>query len=336
MARIAPATVARRTFATGLAARYGTLVEVNRRWTTAFWSHTYTAWEQIRPPRTHGEQSVQGLLLDYRRFMSEMNLECYRGEADILHAVTPEVPVTTNLMAFHKPLDYFAWAPYLDVISWDSYPESTEHPSVVALRHDLMRGLKAGQPWLLLEQTPSQVQWRAYNPLKRPHMMRLLSYQAVAHGSDAVLYFQWRASWGAAEKYHGAIVSHAGHEHTRVFADVAHLGSELHRLGGRILGTRLPARVALVFSWPNWWNVEYQPSPSSALDYVDEIQRYYRPLWDRNIAVDVVPPDRDLSGYDLVIAPLLNMVSAEHGGGLHPLCGTGRHFPDDVFQRRGG
>ena len=113
------------------------------------------------------------------------------------------------------------------------------------------------------------------------------------------------------------------------------LGAELRGLGAGILGTRLPARVALVFSWPNWWNVEYRPGPSSALDYVEEVQRYYRPLWERNIAVDVVPPDRDLSGYDLVIAPLLNMVSAEQGAALDALCGERRHLPDDLLQRRG-
>ena len=314
-----------------LQARYGALEEVNRRWTTAFWSHTYTTWEQISPPGARGESSIQGLLLDYRRFVSDMNLECYRGETDVLHEITPHVPVTTNLMGFYKPLDYFAWAPHLDVVSWDSYPERSEHPSAVALRHDLMRGLKAGQAWLLLEQTPSQVQWRAHNPLKRPHIMRLLSYQAVAHGSDAVMYFQWRASHGSAEKYHGAVVSHAGHEHTRVFGEVADLGAELHRLGAGILGTRVPARVALVFHWPNWWNVEYRPGPSSALDYVAEVQRYYRPLWDRNIAVDVVPPDRDLSGYDLVIAPLLNMVSAEQGAALTRYVENGGAFLTTFF-----
>ncbi len=318
-------------FRAWLQARYGSLDEVNRRWTTGFWSHTYTAWEQVSPPSTRGEHSIQGLLLDYRRFMSDMNLECYRGEADILHAVTPEVPVTTNLMGFYKSLDYFAWAPHLDVVSWDSYPERSDHPSAVALRHDLMRGVKAGQSWLLMEQTPSQVQWRAHNPLKRPQVMRLLSYQAVAHGSDAVMYFQWRASHGAAEKYHGAVVGHAGHEHTRVFGEVAALGAELHRLGDGLLGTRLPARVALVFSWPNWWNVEYRPGPSSALDYVAEVERYYRPLWERNIAVDVVSPDNDLSGYDLVIAPLLNMVSAEQGAAFTRYVENGGTFLTTFF-----
>ncbi len=318
-------------FRVWLQARYGPLDEVNKHWVTPFWGHTYTTWEQIEPPGGRGEHSIQGLVLDYRRFMSDMNLECYRGEADILHEITPHVPVTTNLMEWYKPLDYFAWAPYLDVVSWDSYPQRSDHPSAVALRHDLMRGLKAGLPWLLIEQTPSQVQWRSHNPLKRPHIMRLLSYQAVARGSDAVMYFQWRQSRGSAEKYHGAVVSQAGHEHTRVFNDVATLGAELRALGDSVLGTRLPARIALVFSWPNWWNVEYTPGPSSALSYVEEVQRYYRPLWDRNIAVDVVPPDRDLSGYALVIAPLLNMVSAGQGAAIERYVQGGGTFLTTFF-----
>lgn len=311
--------------------RYGSVEEVNRRWSTTFWSHTYTAWEQIAPPRRNADQSIQGLLLDYHRFISDMNLECYRGEADELRQVTPDVPITTNMMGAYKPLDYFSWAPHLDVISWDSYPQRTEHPSAVAFRHDLMRGLKAGQPWLLMEQTPSQVQWAPHNPLKRPGVMRLLSYQAVAHGSDAVLFFQWRQSRGSAEKYHGAMVSHAGHEHTRVFGEVAALGAELHALGRGILGTRLPARVALIFSWPNWWNVEYTPGPSSTLRYLDEVQRYYRALWERNSAVDMIPPDRDLEGYDVVIAPLLNMVSAEQGAAIERFVERGGTFISTLF-----
>ncbi|HYP19837.1 MAG TPA: beta-galactosidase [Chloroflexia bacterium] len=318
-------------FRTWLQGRYDSLEDLNRRWVTAFWSHTYTAWEQIVPPGPRSERSIQGLLLDYNRFMSDMNLECYLGEAQVLRLVTPQVPVTTNFMQWYKPLDYFSWAPHLDVISWDSYPDRSDHPSSIALRHDLMRGLKGGQSWLLMEQTPSQVQWRAQDPLKRPGVMRMLNYQAIARGSDAVMYFQWRQSAGSAEKYHGAVVSHAGHEHTRVFGEVAALGAELRSLGGGLLGTRLPARVALVFSWPNWWNVENEYSPSKALKYVEEVERYYRPLWEGNVAVDVVPPGRELSGYDLVIAPVLNMVTGAQGEAIERYVENGGVFVTTFF-----
>ncbi len=296
-----------------LRTRYGSLDALNRRWTTTFWSHTYTDWAQIVPPGPRTDRGIQALLLDWRRFVSDVYLECYLNEAAILRELTPGVPITTNFMGAFKPLDYFAWAPHLDIVSWDSYPRPDEDPAAVAFRHDLMRGLKGGQPFLLMEQTPSQVQWMAHNPLKRPGVMRLLSYQAVARGSDAVMFFQWRQSQGSFEKYHGAIVGHSGRDDTRVFREVAALGVELEALGNRVVGARLLARVALVFSWPNWWNVEFRPGPSNALNYLDEVQRYYRALWERNVPVDVIDPDADLSPYDLVVAPLLNMVSAVQG-----------------------
>jgi len=319
-----------------LRGRYGSLKALNRRWSTAFWSHTYTAWEQIIPPSPRTNHSIQALELDWRRFVSDVYLECYRGEAEILRAATPDVPITTNFMGAFRPLDYFAWAPHLDVVSWDSYPAPGDEPSAIAFRHDLTRGLKGGQSFLLMEQTPSQVQWQPYNPLKRPGVMRLLSYQAVARGADAVMFFQWRQSRGSYEKYHGAIVGHSGRADTRVFGEAAALGHELRALGAGsprcgIPGARLPARVALVFSWPNWWNVEYLPGPSSALNYLDEVGRYYRALWERNVPVDVVPPDRDLSGYDLVVAPLLNMVTEGQGAAIERYVEGGGTFVTSYF-----
>ncbi len=321
-------------FRAWLRERYGTLDALNQRWMTAFWSHTYTSWEQIMPPGTYTDRSVQGHVLDFQRFVSQMRLECYQEEAAVLREVTPGIPITTNFMGWsdattgqgipYKGLDYFAWAPHLDVISWDSYPTRLEPPSDIAFRHDVMRGLRDGQPFLLMEQTPSQVQWAGQNPLKRPGVMRLLSYQAIAHGADAIMYFQWRQSRGSAEMFHGAIVSHGGTERTRTFQEVATLGAELQALGTAIPGTRTKARVALMFSWPNWWNVEYRPGPNDDLSYPDEVLRYYRALWEQQIPVDVISPDHDLSRYDIVLAPLLNMVSAQQA----------EHI--DAFVRAGG
>lgn len=322
-------------FRVWLQARYGSLEALNRSWMTGFWSHIYSSWEQILLPGPNNERRVQGHLLDFSRFISDMYLECYLNEAMALREITPDVPITTNMMGAFKPLDLFSWGPHLDVISWDSYPSRTTHPARVAFQHDLMRGLKGGQPFLLMEQAPSQVQWMAQNPLKRPGVMRLHSYQAVAHGADAVQYFQWRQSRGSAEMFHSAIVSHVGHEHTRVFQEVAALGAELHHLssgeGEGILGSRLDARVALLFSWPNWWNVEFTPGPSDQLRYLDEVLRYYRALWQRNIAVDIVPPDADLTGYALVVAPLLNMVSASEGAAIEQYVQQGGTFLTTYF-----
>jgi beta-galactosidase len=324
-------------FRVWLEKRYGSLAEVNERWYTRFWGHTYYDWEEIVPPNAlsehfHPDGTVfQGISLDYNRFMSESILACYRLEYDVLKQITPNVPVTTNLMGTYKPLDYFAWAPYLDVISWDSYPSVDTDPADVAFRHDLMRGLKGGQPFMLMEQTPSQQNWQAYNSLKRPGVMRLQSYQAVARGADAVMFFQLRQSRGACEKYHGAVVSHAGHENVRVFREVAELGAELEKLGDAVLDGRAQADVAILFDWENWWAVEFSSGPSVDLKFLPQVQKYYRALWKMNIPVDVIGPQADLSRYKLVIAPLAYLLRAGFAGRVERFVAAGGTFVTTFF-----
>lgn len=291
-----------------LEARYGSLEEVNRRWYTAFWGHTFTEWSQIETPTDNGEGSLQALRIDYDRFQSDSLLNCFKAEADVLRQITPNIPITTNLMGTFKTLDYHKWAAELDIVSWDSYPVKDSPAADMAFQHTLMRGLKEGQPFLLMEQTPSQQNWQAHNALKRPGVMRLWSYQAMAYGADAIMYFQWRRGRGATEKYHGAIVEHEGTDKPRVFQEVAALGRELESLGTRTLGGRTPARAALLFDWENWWAVEYSSGPSVDLKYVAECQTYFRALHGLHIPTDIVSPEADLSGYDLIIAPVLTMI----------------------------
>jgi beta-galactosidase len=314
-----------------LQARYGSLAALNTHWVTPFWSHTYTSWEQILPPSSLGEHRMLALLLDYQRFLSDMNLAGYQEEAKILHELTPNIPITTNFHGLIKSLDYASWSPHLDLISWDSYPPHGEHPSRRAFRFDVMRGLKGGQSWLLMEQTPGQVEWRPQNPMKRPHEMRLQSYQALAHGSDGIMFFQWRQSRGSTEMFHSAIVGHSGHEDTRIFHEVATLGQELRRLDRAMIGTPVPARIALILSWPNWWAVEADVNPSHTLNYLETVQRYYQAFWDRQIPVDVISPDTPLERYALVIAPLWMMVSEQQGKAVERYVEGGGTFLASYF-----
>jgi beta-galactosidase len=291
-----------------LKARYGTLAAVNVAWNTNFWSHGLTAWEEIETPTTNGERNNMPMLLDYDRFQNDSILACYRNEYDALKSVTPDVAVTTNLMGHFKPLNYYAWAPYLDVVSWDSYPFPDEAPSSVAFKHELMRGLRDGQPFMLMEQTPSQVNWMPRNQLRRPGVMRLWSYQAVAHGADTVMFFQIRRARGGPEKMHGSVIDHVGHEHTRVFGEVQALGAELDTLADALLDSRQTASVALLFDWENWWAIDYSVGPTRDLDYVGTCKQYYHALWNANIAVDVIRPEAELAGYKIVVAPMLYML----------------------------
>lgn len=295
-------------FRTWLQERYQSLEEVNTTWGTNFWSQHYYAWEDILPPRVSTAQNNPGQTLDYWRFMSDSILSCYRVEAEILHRVTPATPITTNFMVAHKPIDHFSWAPYVDIASFDQYPAPTTPAWETALTHDLMRSLKGGQPHLVMEQAPSQVNWMGQNPHKRPGVLRLQSLQAVAHGADGVLHFQWRQSQAGAEMFHSAIVPHEGSEHGRIFQQVARVGAELQQVASEVTGSRIEAEVALLVDYQNWWAVEYQPGPSNRLKYWEEIKAGYHALHNLNVAIDVIQPDADLSAYRLVVAPLLHLL----------------------------
>lgn len=308
-----------REFRKWLQERYGTLDEVNRAWNTRFWGHTFYSWDEIVLPNLLSEHldsknpdktAFQGISLDYYRFNSDAVLDRYLDEYHILKRITPNIPITTNYHghATYKPLDYSKWSKYVDIVAWDNYPAYDTPESVTAFRLDLMRGFRDGQPFMIMEQTPSQQNWQPYNSLKRPGVMKLQSYQAVARGSDTVMFFQLRRSAGACEKYHGAVIEHVGHEHTRVFREVAELGAELQQLGDALLDSRVETRAAIIFDWENWWAVEFSSGPSDLLKYVDEVQKYYDAFYAQNIPVDVIPSDADFSNYDLIIAPVLYMV----------------------------
>lgn len=293
--------------------KYKTLDALNEAWNMEFWGHTIYDWDEIVLPNALSEglgeekTAFAGISIDYRRFNSDSILENYKMERDAIRQYDKETPITTNLMEIYKGLDYFKWAKEMDIVSWDNYPRYNAPWSYTALCHDLMRGLK-GEPFMLMEQTPSQQNWQKYNALKRPGQMRAQSYQTMAHGADTILFFQLRRSVGASEKFHGAVIAHSGTTNTRVFREVSQLGAELEKLGDRTLGSVNQAQVGLIFDWDNFWSLEYTSGPTEDLKYVDHIHQYYKYFYDRNIGVDIVPWDGDFSKYKILAAPVLYMV----------------------------
>ncbi|WP_406179582.1 beta-galactosidase [Streptomyces canus] len=310
--------------------KYVTLDALNDAWWTTFWSHRYTSFEEIEPPSALTEHwrgpdhtAFQGITLDYFRFTTDALLGCFLAEKEVIRTHDPVTPVTTNFMGMFRPLDYHRWAPHLDFASWDSYPPLDAPPTWPALAHDLMRGLKDGAPFWLMEQTPSTTACRDVNPLRRPGELRLATFQAIAHGADAALYFQMRASRGACEKYHGAVIGHAGRDDTRVFREVAALGAELETLGDATLGARTPARTALLFDWDSWWALEISDGPSRLVKYQEVVHAYYRAAREAGADVDVVPHTADLTPYDVVLAPALHMVKGDLAARLEAVAERG-------------
>ncbi|EHE5102599.1 beta-galactosidase [Salmonella enterica] len=296
-----------------LKTRYKTLDALNHAWWTGFWSHTYSDWSQIESPSPQGETSNHGLNLDWRRFVTAQVKEFYLTEVAPLKAERPELPATTNFMWYFNDYDYWQLKDVVDFVSWDSYPmwHKQEDERAVACKtamyHDLMRTLKA-RPFVLMESSPGQTSWQPVSKLKKTGMHILSSLQAVAHGADAVQYFQWRKSRGAVEKFHGAVVDHVGHLDTRTGREVIRFGEILSALSP-LAGTKTRARVAIVFDWENRWAVNDAAGPRNCgIHYEQTVVDHYRPFWEQGVAVDIINADCDLSGYALVIAPMLYMV----------------------------
>lgn len=302
-------------FRVWLRSKYHTIEALNRAWNLEFWGHTIYDWDEIVLPNAlsegleHDKTAFAGISIDYRRFNSDSLLNNYILERDMIRRYDADAVITTNLMGTYKGLDYFKWAREMDMVSWDHYPSYDTPWSQAAMCHDLMRGLKAA-PFMLMEQTPSQQNWQAYNSLKRPGQMRAQSYQTIAHGADTIQFFQLRRSVGGCEKFHGAVIGHVGTENTRVFREVRQLGEELEALGSATLGSVNEAQVGILFDWDNYWALEYTSGPSVDLTYVKHIHQYYQYFYTHNIAADLIPVDADFQQYKVIVAPVLYMIKA--------------------------
>ena len=292
---------------------HGSLDELNYKWWNGFWSHRFTDWEQISSPKYRGENHVPALKLAWRRFTTQQHLSFYLNEIAPLRELTPDVPVTTNMMRLYKGIDYHKFAPYVDVISWDNYPDwtngdNTEPANETAFVHDYFRSMKDGKPFYMMESTPSIVNWKGVNRQLRSGVQELAAVQAVAHGADSVQYFQWRKSRGGHEKFHGAVVDHVGHENTRVFRDVTRLGAVLEKLDA-VVGGRTAAKVAILYDRENSWAVDFFCGyHRDRRDYDKVCESWYRAFWRRGIPVDVISADQDFDRYDLIVSPFLYLL----------------------------
>ena len=236
--------------------------KLNHAWWNTFWSHNYNRFDQIEPPFKNGENTNLGLNLEWKRFTTWNMNEYMKSEIKIVKELTPNLPVTSNFMQFYGGLDYNVLADELDVISWDSYPElhnnyekfyeSMERNSFC---HAIMRSMKRGKPFMMMESAPGFVNWLPYNKVRRPGVHKLSSMQAVACGSDTVQYFQWRKGRGSFEQYHGAVVDHLGKDDTRIFKEVEDLGIALKKIS-KTAGTIIEAKTALLYDWDNKWAIE--------------------------------------------------------------------------------
>ncbi|MEU5954616.1 beta-galactosidase [Streptomyces sp. NPDC047525] len=299
-------------FRVWLRAAYGSVDAVNEAWGTAFWGQRYGSFEEIEPPRVTPTVGNPAQALDYRRFADATLRENFVRERDILHRLAPGTPVTTNFMTALSQcdsLDYWAWGREVDLVTNDHYLITDGRRTHVnlAMAADLTRSVAGGAPWLLLEHSTSGVNWQPRNPAKAPGQMARNSLAHVARGSEGALFFQWRQSRRGAEKFHSAMLPHAGTD-SRVWREVVELGASVGELAS-LKSTRTVADVAMLWDWHSWWAQSLQWRPSEDHDARERADTFYEALYDRHLTVDFAHPEADLSAYPLVVVPALYLAT---------------------------
>ncbi|WP_084606074.1 beta-galactosidase [Agreia bicolorata] len=293
-----------------LKAKYGRIDDLNDAWGTSFWSQRYAAWEHIQTPRLTVSTGNPGQALDFMRFSSDELLEHYKAEQAILRKHSA-APVTTNFMvtAHIRNQDYWAWAPHMDVIANDHYLDHRlgDARAELSFAADATRGLAGGRPWMLMEQATSAVNWQPLNIAKAPGEMIRNTLSHVARGADGISFFQWRASLQGSEKFHSAMLPHAGTDST-VWREVVELSGILQKLA-EVTGSVVEADVAIVFDWQAWWATDLDSHPSADVRYLTQVHAAYNALLGAGVTVDIVAPGAPVDGYRLVVVPSLYSVT---------------------------
>ena len=293
--------------------KYSSLDALNLAWWADFWSHRFNAWEEINTI----DASIEGQRLDWKRFTTDQTVDFFLAECAPLRRHAPGVPVCINNMGFYEGLNYWRFAPHVDVVTVDCYPDFSPQPdpeaiaASTAMNYDLQRSMKNGMPFLLMESSPGPTNWAPGNRQLRPGGHRMKSFQAVAHGADSVQYFQMRKCRGGFEKLQGAVIDHAGAKRTpetRVFREVSQVGRDAAALAP-VLGAATDAKVAVMFDWESRWALDISAGPTDrAKNSLAHCMAHHRAFWKRGVAMDVISGECSLEGYDVVVAPSLHLL----------------------------
>ncbi|WP_425956122.1 beta-galactosidase [Xylanimonas sp. McL0601] len=307
---------AQRSWRTWLRERHGSLDGLNAAWGTRFWGQVYGEWDQVGLPAASPSVVNPAQRLDFARFTDAMLRECFVAEREAIRAHSSR-PVTTNFMAVICPTtDLFAWAREVDVVSNDHYLTAADPRTHVrlALAADLTRSVAGGKPWMLLEHSTSAVNWQPRNVAKRAGEEARNAFSHLGRGADAIMFFQWRASRSGAEKFHSAMVPHAG-TRSRVWREVVQLGADL-RAVAEVRGSRTQADVALLWDQESFWAQDLEWRPSVDAQYAERILTFYDRLWRDGVTVDLAQPSQDLSHYKLVVAPASYLLTRDAAANL--------------------
>ena len=294
--------------------KYKDIEALNIAWATTFWSHRYTSFDQIESPSPIGETSLHGLNLDWKRFVTDRTVDFVKHEIQAIRDGGSDKPTTINMMYDFKGLNYYKFADVIDFVSWDTYPLWHKRPDHLiamdcGMQHDIMRSIQK-KPFILMENCPSAPNWQGVSKLKKPGLLHAASMQAIAHGSNSVLYFQLRQSRGSSEKFHGAVIDHYGGDDTRVFKEITQVGASLEELQ-ELTTSCNKAKVAVMYDMESRWAMEDAQGPrNKGLFYKETVEKSYYAFRKLGLDVDLIDMEQDLDGYEIVAAPMLYMFRA--------------------------
>ena len=300
-------------FRNWLKKQYGSLDSLNKAWNGMFWSQMVTDWSQIIPPRECYAGINPTTLLDFKRFSSDALLDYYCAEAAVLHQITPNIPVTTNLMVLENqvnPVDCFKWGKYLDFVSNDHYYlPGKRHLDEMAMSAAIVSGTAHKKPWFLMENSTSSVNWRPVNLRKRSGEIIRDALIHVANGADAVCFFQWRQSRSGAEKFHSSMVPHAG-ENSKIYKEICELGNALNILKPIMESRVRRSKIAMIYDYDSWWAYE-NGLLTHLFDYRSEFSHWYQAILDAGVAADITGKYDHWETYESVMFPVTLLVDME-------------------------
>jgi beta-galactosidase len=306
--------------------RYGDLAALNEAWTTAFWGQSYSDWAQVQPPRATQYLSNPAQELDFRRFTSDELLAAYAEQRDALRAAAPGVPVTTNYaLGDWVPVDHWRWSAEVEPVAIDHYPDDAGPGAreQTAFAADLARAWAGGRPWLLMETAPHHVQAGGRAHTGEPGRLARHALGYVARGSRGAMFFQWRASAGGAERFHSALVPHAGPD-SRAFREAVALGAALRAVAEADAGA-VEAAAAVLWDEASWWALR-GPGLPGPVDYLAEARAAHRALWRLGLTADFARPGAPLSAYPIVLVPALYLMPDAAAAALRAYVAGGGHL----------
>jgi len=312
----------RKQFQDWLQKKYKTLDALNSFWTTTYWSETYDNWSEIPIP-VGGHNP--GLMLEWKRFVTSAWSDYQANQTSAVRKYAePRQFITGNFMGFFDGFDHYIISEPLTFASWDDYVGSGHvDPDFNGLSHDLTRGFKRANFWLI-ETQPGAVNWANVNNYLNKGEVRAMAWQAIAHGADAVSYWQWRSALNGQEQYHGTLL---GADGTPVpfYEEVRQIGQEFSKVQEALRGTTNLSEVALLHSYDSHWAVQFQKH-TNKYDDVGLLKSYYRVLRKLTESLDVISPHAPLGGYKLVVAPDLNVLPKDLANHLLDYVRNGGHL----------